>query len=487
MEIFMKRVIGLTTILVAGLLGGYYATGVLTEKTLKNNLAAINDPNGLAVSFSEYHRGWFKSTAILDSKLHIPAHTVKAADGQMETIPEQNLQLPLPMTINHGPIVFSKDGIHFGLGYAHSLIEIPASYQEKFDALFTKESEKPRLDVSLFVNYLNRSTVKFGLPPFKATTKENNIRFDWKGMQSSSVLSPNMDKLVGDVEIEGFHAYKAQEMDIDMGVFDLEYDLKKIASGIFLGPSSLSLDSFTVKAKDKDIFRLADFSIKSDSGIDDNLFSASMKVSLDKIETQGKMYGPGILDIALTNLDSAALLKIHQQAIAMQQVDESQRQQQLMAMLPELPALLAQGPELEVSKFEFTMPEGVIEGHLKLAIPKEENSNPLQMIQKLQGNGKLSIPAPVLKMLMTQAARQKIASQPDTQHALMEQLQKDGVAASVPAPEQLAATQADTQIANLTNSGAIVLDGSNYIMEFELKEGKFLVNGKPFTPAMMQY
>lgn len=483
----MKRIVGLLAILVVALLGGYYATGVLTEKTLKNNLATINDPNGLAVSFSEYHRGWFKSTAVLDTKLRIPARTVKGADGQMQTVPEQNMQLPLPMTINHGPIILSKDGVHFGIGYAHSVIQIPADYQEKFDALFSSESEKPKLDVSIFVNYLNRSTVKFGVPAFKAKTKENDIQIDWKGMQSSSVLSPNMDKLAGDIEIEGFHAFKAQEIDVNMGAFNIDYDLKKIASGIFLGPSNLDLDSFTVKVKDKNIFHLADFSIESDSGIDENLFYASMKLSLEKVEAKGKIYGPGKFEISLKNLDSAALLKIHQQAIAMQQVEENQRQQQLMAMLPELPALFNQGPRLEISQFEFTMPEGQVEGYLKLEIPKEENSNPLQMLQKLQGNGRLSMPAPVLKALMIQSAKQKIASQPDTQQALMQQLQKDGTAQAAPAIEQLATTQVDSQIANLTNSGAIVLDGANYVIEFELKDGKCTINGKPFTPAMMQY
>jgi uncharacterized protein YdgA (DUF945 family) len=491
----MKKITGLVAILIVALLGGYYATGVLTEKTLKNNIAAINDPNGLAVNFSEYHRGWFKSTAILETKLHIPAHVVKGANGQAETTPEQNLRLPLPMTINHGPIIFSRKGIHFGYGYAHSVVQIPAEYQAQFDAMFTKESQKPHFDISILVNYLNHSTIKLGIPAFKATTIENNINFAWKGMLSSSKLSPGMDKLVGDFHIKGFHADKGTDLDVNMGTFDVDYNLKKVASGVFLGPTNLSFDSFTVKAKDNDLFQLSEFKIKSNNGIKDNLFYASINVELEKIEANKKVYGPGKLDISIKNLDSASLLKIHQQAMTMQQSDESQRQRQMMAMLPDLPALLSKGPELEIAKFEFTMPEGVIKSHLKFVIPQEENSNTLQMIQKIQGNGKISIPAPVLKMIMLQSVKQKIATQPNTQQVLVEQLQKDSPNPTQPAPvatpalaiDQQATTQVDSQIANLISSGVIVQDGNNYVLEFELKEGKLIVNGKPFNQAMMHY
>lgn len=485
----MKKIIGLVTILAVALLGGYYITGVLTEKTLKKNIATINDPNGLGTNFTEYQRGWFKSTAVLDATLHIPARTVKNAQGQPEIIAEQNLHLPIPMTINHGPIIIADDGIHFGIGYARSVITIPADYQAQFDAMFAPSSEKPKFDISIFVNYLTRSTVQFGVPPFKAITKENNINFDWKGIESASVLSPNMDKLIGNLDFNGVHTFKAKEFDVDLGEVDIEYDMKKVASGIFLGPASFYLDSFVMTVKGEKTFQISDLSIKNDSGIKDGLFYAKLDFSLDKIDSKEKSYGPGEFSITIKNLDAPALLKIHQQAMAMQQAEESQRQQYAMSMIPELPALLSKGPELEVSKFEFTMPEGSIEGHLKFSIPKEENSNPLQMMQKLEGDGKISMPVAVLKMLMTQSVKQKLAAQPNTEQALMEQLQKDGTASadSAKTTEQQAATTVDSRIANLVKSGAIVQDGTNYLIEFELKEGKLTVNGKPFSPAMMQY
>ena len=53
-------------------------------------------------------------------------------------------------------------------------------------------------------------------------------------------------------------------------------------------------------------------------------------------------------------------------------------------------------------------------------------------------------------------------------------------------PEQLAAMQADKQLEAMEQNGLIVIQGTDYVIEVSLEQGKFIVNGKPFEPAMMK-
>lgn len=503
----MKKLVGLVVILAALVLGGYYVMGIATERTVKHDLATVNKSNGLFVNIVSYKRGWFSSTAQLDWKLHVPEHLVKT-DGQSETVPAQDFEMQMPLVIHHGPIIFANNTVKFGLGYANTEIPLPNKYVEQFNNNFTPDSIKPQLDLSLFVTYLNNSQIEMSIPAFKLKAKQGGGEFEWKGMSSTVKVTSDADKIKGDFTVEGMQ-FQANDVKAVLSEISSEYSLHKTENGLYLGDASMSFPSMVVNKKDVKMFELNKLDLYSSSEIDDGLFNSHFKTSVDKIFADGKDYGPGSIEMAVRNLDAVALGHINEQVQHAQQGSDLEKQQAWLAVIPEIPKLLSRGPEFEISELNFAMPQGTIEGNLLVSLPASDNQNPLELMQKVQGKGKLKVPVDVIKMALTQSNLQKlnaaqalqdsssenttstsISSTDNAQAATTQDTSNTVVTSNVATTTDLS-QQADAmttkQISAMMESGLIVQDDNYYVIEVVLEQGKLLVNGKPFDPAMIKF
>lgn len=509
MERSMKKFAGLVVILAVLILGGYYVTGLITERTLKKNVMMINQSSGLFVDIKQYDRGWFTSLAKLSWRLHIPERLVKNQDGQSTTVPAQDYDLDMPLTIYHGPVIIADSGVKFGLGYASTDLALPPTYDAQFSTMFTPESVKPRVNLNVLVNYLNRSRLRVTVPTFKVISKDGKDEFDWLGLENDVTISSNLDVIKGDLTIDGMHL-KKDNMHTTVGKMTSDYDLKETKEGLYLGDAKLSFPSLIIKDNEQTIFELQKFDMYSESNIDSGLFSTYFKASIEKIMAQGKEYGPGVFKMDLKNLDAEVLARINKDSNKLQQGTEQERQQALFNLLPELPKLFGQGAVLDVSELSFVMPEGKLEGELSIKLPKGEITNPFQLIQKVIGEGNIKLPAIVVKNIVTASTKKKLAQQPALQQAIVNEMQNSGtlsddVNASVqpnpqqPADSQISAdsvnldidnraqAQADQHIAIMVQNGFLVKNGEDYTIEFKLEEGQLFINGKQFNPSMVKY
>lgn len=488
----MKKLAGLVIILVALIMVSYYGMGIVTEKTIKRNIEIINQSNGLSGELENYQRHFFCSTAFIKWKLHVPERAVKDANGQTQVIAAQDYQMDMPVKIYHGPIILADHTLHFGMGFAESVIPFPEKYNEQFNASFASSSTKPQMNLSIFVNYLNKSAVNLSVPEFKLVFKEGNGQFEWKGMQSSTDISSSIQKVAGNFVINGLLVSK-NDSKLILDKVTTEYNLHETPNGIYLGSANFALPSLQVKVKDQKTFEVDDLALNSDSDIDNNLFSTHFNASLSNLFINNKNYGPATLEISLRNLDAEVLAKINQQANAMQNGTEAERQQAILTLLPQLPKLFAKGAEFEISQLKVKLPQGDLEGSLMLALPKGESTNPFDILQKLHGTAKLSVPVAVVKSVMQQSIMmQQANAEPAAEAAASE----PAVTAGTEQPaqpvatannEQMAALQTDKQLASLEQAGIIKVQGTNYEVELSLEQGKLMVNGKPFDPAMLKF
>lgn len=490
----MRKVAGLVVILAVLILGGYYGMGIATERAVRHNLEAINKSNGLFVKIVEYKRKWFSSTALLDWRLQVPERIVKSGDGQSVTVPAQDFEMQMPMVIHHGPIIFANNTVKFGFGYAHTEIPLPAKYNPQFDELFTGESVKPILNLSMFVNYVNNSLVEISIPSFKLIAKKDGQKFDWLGMTSSVDLSSDASKIKGEFTVDGM-MFTKDDVKAQVGEINTDYNLQKSDTGLYLGDANMSLPSISVTNKDEKLFELTDFDIHSSCDVESGLFGSQFKLSIDKIFATGKSFGPGNLEIAVKNLDADVLARINQQVNQTQNGTEAERQQALLAIIPEVPKLFSRGAEFEISELSFVMPQGTIEGNLQVNLPAGDSSNPFELMQKIRGKSKLKVPAEVIKLILNESNKQKILSQ---QNPAAQPVDQSNVAAAIvsatsttPEPAADVAQQSiamsDAQVNSMLQSGLIVQDGSYYVVELSLDNGNLQVNGKPFSAEMIKF
>lgn len=490
MEKIMKKLTGLIIILAVLVLGGYYGMGVFTEKAIKKNITIINQSNGLVAEIQNYNRGWFHSDAVIKWRLHVPERAVTDADGKSQTVPAQDYQIEMPVVVYHGPLIYADHQMRFGMGYAETMLPLPEQYDKQFDDLFSKNSTKPQLDLSIFVNYIGKSDVELSLPAFKLIAKDGNGQFDWSGMETTMAVTSNMGEVNGKVVIDGMSINK-DDTKITLGKVMTEFDLHQTVSGLYLGEANFTLPSFDIMVKDQKMFEVNDLSVNSSSDVEDNLFSTHFDLSLKSLLVNNETFGPGEVEISLRNLDADVLASINAQATAMQNGTEAQRQQAMMALLPELPKLFSKGAEFEISRLNMKLPQGVVDGSLLLTMPKGISSNPFELLQKIQGNAKLKMPIVIVKQLMQQSVTQQMTKQAaDTQQVNAQQT--PGSATTTPAttattdPAAVAA-QVDKQIASMEQSGLITVNGSDYVVEITLEQGKFTVNGKTFDPTMLKF
>lgn len=511
----MKKFTGLVVILAALVLGSYYGMGYLTEKKVRETLDVINQTNGLNVQVAEYNRGWFSSSAVFDWHLQIPEHVMTTANGQSETVPAEEHQLTMPVKVYHGPVIFANHAVKFGFGYAHSVLALPEKVVDRFKSVFTSESIQPKLDLNLFVNFLDKTSIELSVPAFKLIAKEGNGQFEWKGLSSDTSVSSDMNKIAGSLNVEGFTITKNQLKTV-MSSIHSEYNLHRNDAGLYLGDANVSFPSLIVTNNGQEIFELSQFEVQSDTNIENGLFNSHFKTSINKVVANSKTYGPGSLEVAIRNLDADVLAQINQQVNQIQQGNDPQRQQAMLAILPELPRLFSKGAEFEISEMNFTMPQGKIEGKMLLSLPKENIVNPFELVQKIQGNGKLAVPAVVLKDLLTESFRQKLMAPPSPQtieQGIVQQMQKQtgqgpnppaagannpqnnqpgSTSTPAPAPnpaqvEQQSAVLADKQLASMVQSGIIMQKDNDYVIELKLSQGQLTVNGKPFSSEMLKF
>ncbi|MGQ3888406.1 YdgA family protein [Legionella sp. CNM-1927-20] len=516
----MRKLVVLVVVLAILVLGGYYAMGAVTERTIKRNIATVNRTNGINAQIVKYHRGWFTSNALLNWQITVPARQIKDANGQIQTIPAQNLTLNMPLKIYHGPIIFANKTVKFGMGYGSTDILLPVEYQQQFNNYFMNGSTQPKLNLSLFVTYLNNSQLEMAVPSFKLITRQDQTEFDWMGMNGTVNITSNADKINGDFNINGMQVKKGDKAAV-LSEVTSEYNLHNTEAGLYLGTASITVPSFVINDRGQRLFELSDFDMHTSSDIEDGLFNSHFKSSIDRIVANGKKFGPGNLEMAIRNLDANALGRINQQAKHIQQSStDLEKQQAVFAILPEIPKLLSRGAEFEISELNFVMPEGTIEGNVQISLPQGQHNNPVELMQKVQGKGRLKVPAEIVRRVLTEANRQKLVAQqnaatqqnanstttnvtttteqpvgnntqmqPTTNTTNQSIQQATSTTQTVPQVDiaQQSATMTNAQLASLVQSGVLTVSGNYYVIEVALQQGQLQVNGKPFNSAMLKF
>ena len=481
----MKKLAGLVVVLAALILGSYYGMGIATERTLKKNIAMIDQSNGVFVEVEQYHRGFCRSTALLNWRMQIPARVMKNQEGVDVTMPAQEYKMQVPLDIYHGPIMFVDSKPKFGLGYARSHVTLIQPYIDQFAKAYTATSIAPVLNLSIFVNYFNKSMLDLNIPTFKLVSKEGNNQVEWLGMTSDTMISSDRNQVRGHVTIDGIN-FQKEKVSIVLGKVMSDFDLHRTSLDLYLGDGNVLLPSLVIMQDDQKALEVQQLDVHSNSNIQDGLLSTHAKITLDKLLSDGKMYGPVLLDASINNLDAEVFAKINRQANELKQTDNQNAL--FMLIMPELPKLLGKGAKLEISELSVNMPEGIIKGNLQVSLPAERTDNPFQLIQKIKGDGKLVFSEAILKQLMNDSVKQSLQNKPVEMPSAA-----PAPDAAVVAPVQAAddseviAKQVNDKLANMVQSGLLSVQGSDYVIAVKVTDGKFEINGKPFNSSMMGF
>jgi len=475
------------------------------KRQLKRNIEVVNQSTALTVKIAQYTRHWFHSSAVIDVLIHVPEQVETNKEGKSDTTPAQDYTMNVPVTIYHGPVIYTGSHVSFGLGYAESDLNLPKELVEKLSPYLSAESTSPKLKLSVFVDYTNKSRFQVEVPAFKLLAKESKDELEWLGMVGDINVSSDLKKISGDITLDGINIIKDKIKGV-LGKVTSDYSLHKTEDNLYLGQAGVSIPSLVVTQEDHPLFAVTQLKARTENGVENGLFESTSKMSLDKVVANDKTYGPGLLEISIKNIDAKVLARLNTQVNKMQRTSGAERQQTMFAMLPEIPKLLAQGPRFEISTLKLTVPDGDIDGHFTIALPKTDAVNPFQIMQKIEGDGKFQVPAAIVKRAFIESLKQKATAQASLQSAVMAQMNDDksmpevkatatAAVATPAAPDavnqdavvQQATAEADKKLTALVEAKVLVQDGQNILLEFHLAQGKLTLNGHPFDPATFKF
>lgn len=422
----MKKILGIALSIVLLLLIGYFITGIITERTLKKDITLINQTSGFELNLKDYHRGWFTSNASFDWIFVVPARAVTDNNKKTSFIPAKTYTVAMPLTIYHGPVMFANKTVRFGFGYAKTSLDLPKEYLEQFNELFNPSSIKPKVDLSVLVSFLNRSRFLIDVPDFKLISKEDGSQFQWQGMNNVITLSSSLNRISGDLDIHGFHIIK-NDRNLAFSKIESHYNLRKTTNGLLLGDAKVRCDSIIASENKTQLLHLDGLAVESRSNIKDDLFDGTIQLSFNRINLHNTIYGPLQFNLLIRNLDSQALSDINTK---IGNLDNNLTGQQfLWTVLPDLPKLLNKGVHVEIKDSVLQVPEGRIAVTLDVGLDKGDLDNPLALMQKLQGEGKVIMSKPVFVNMVVKSTRQQLmqeAMQKQTQeHTRLQKTQRN--------------------------------------------------------------
>ncbi len=487
----------LSVVIILGLLAAsYYVTGVRAEKEFDNFLKSANNFPNLKVSAENYQRGWLKSTVHLHVVLNQPTQQY-IQNGESQTMPAQDVSFSFDMDVYHGPIIFADGRVTFGLGFAQAKVPLPDELLNQFNQVFASNSTKPTFIVSVLLRYAGRLNVDLNIPSFVLVSKDNQEQLDWAGFHGRWEVSKRLSHIKGNVAFRGL-TFKAGETNGSFGPVSLKYNVENSKEGLLSGDASLGVQSFKLGASGISAISVDGFQALSDSSLrtKDNvqLIDSSLKADVRKVTYQGFDYGPGVLDVDVSNLDAEALEQIQQkfQAVSNENLTDAQQQIFFLTLLPEISRLLQRGAELHVKQFQLSIPQGLIlaTGKVKLPAQQNANQNPLLLIQQIHAYVTAEVPVFWLSDRLTNFLQFKIV-----QRQLMEQqvAQKDDSGNTMPAkmlsPQEinaLAKQQAMEQLQSLVQNGVLIQKENVYRVRLAFRAGTFYINGKPFSNKQIE-
>ncbi len=450
LKVFMKKWAGVLIIILAMIFLSYFTTGVLVKRTLNKNFDAFHDTSIMSVHLDKYQRGWFSSQALLTVKMHIPEQKTTDKNGVVSVSPPFDLDLSYPLTINHGPFIFTDAGIRFGFGYV---------------------STRPQTHYDALIDYFNNTVFRYNLPALSMTGKSGNqsFQFEWLGLSTMMRMSPTAHKFDGNFTLFGLNGSS------DNVLFHLGEIVSRFkftySQGLWVGQTNLSIPSISVNMGTQNEFNLEAFNLGLSSNLKDDSLNYNSTVTMKKLLVQGRSYGPGSLVLNIRNLDAKAMADINRLTWTMLEKNQNPELNQL-ALLVDLPRLLAQGTELELSELYFVVPEGKITGNLKIGLPKNDIIDPAQLLSKVQGTGQFRAPMEVIKKLMIASIQNNTQStdQPVTGEPIPN--------TSVPVDAQ---AQANGLLQRYVDQGFLKIEGNEYVVNIKIVNQQILVNGKVFN------
>ncbi len=431
--------------------------GIQAETAYEAMNATTTQNGDLTVTQSKFERGWLESTA----------DTTYAVAGTPITISVLH-------RISHGPLPLDDD-FQFQPVLARVKSQVSIS-------LPAGNPKLPSIAGKTTVYLAGNSQTSLDMPAAKATGADGGT-LDWKGMTGSFETSADFKSTKGNLTAPQLNISAADGKGMGFSKLRLTVDQQKGASGFDVGTLGIAMDKLAIDAA-AGRTAIDGLNVTTTTREAGASLESGATFQFREVATGDSRQGPGQINIQIRKVDIPTLTKYRTelQALRKQKMPQEQASMMMLGKTLELLGNLAKkSPELEITKLSFKTADGEVTGKAKFVLDGSQldvSGNPMLMLRALSGEGELSLPEALVRLLAKDDVKRDIEALKKSG-----KLKKHEIAKLTPKRIEMITQEALKQLPQYRDSVVtrlqLVPDGPNYKVVGVLKNGQIMVNNEP--------
>jgi uncharacterized protein YdgA (DUF945 family) len=427
--------------------------GMQAESAYQAMLAETAQGGDFTVTGSNFQRGWLESTA--DTTV---------------TVTGTPLTVSMLHRISHGPLPMDDD---------FTLTPVLARVKSQISiGLPAGIAKLPPITATTTVFLAGNSQTHLDMAAIKSGAADG-AGIEWKGLNGDVATSADFKTSKGELSAPLLRIGNA----LSISRLKLSFDQQKSPSNFSLGTVGFSADQLQLEGADSknSVDGLGLSSTLQEAG--GNL-NAGITLQFREARTGESKQGPGQIVLQIRKLDVATLAKFRNEVRELRKQKLAPEQANMMVLgktLELLGNLAKKSPELEITKLSFKTADGEVTARAKFVLDGSHldvSGNPMLMLKALNGEGEVTLPESVVRLLASLAVKRDI-------EALKASGKLSEAEAARLTPKRIAAIaqQALQDLPEYKDSVVtqlrLIPDGPNFKIAAVLKNGQLMVNNAP--------
>lgn len=358
--------------------------GSIVESEHQSAVNKLNENPAIIINSSAYDIGWFDGTAVTEMTLLLQNDGI------------ENITILFEEKLSFGPVIFTDDGLEFGLGFSQANINFK-------DLIIDEEIEtfiNDKIHLTALLTF-SKNIVSNVVIDEMSKEIDGNTVFSSKAVGHFTLDNDN--RFYGDFNWAGLTATKSDES-FTIGKVQLSLDQMLIGgnyyqgNAISIGDFDFSIDSVeAIDTAGVNVFSLNNLLINAKSSVSNDLMAISMNYSADKIVAAGENVENANLNVMFNGLHIKVMQEINTLMAGLQTRGEELFSPNNMKEFSSLVAkLLESKPAIEISDFSVQTPEGMMKSSMQVSVDNTlfDSSNIMSIISAVKANANGTAPLP---------------------------------------------------------------------------------------------
>ena len=462
-KIFSFLIVIVVVVIVAAAALPYWF-GMQAETAYQEMMQKLTEDGKVTVTNNSFQRGWFESTA--DATL-----AVTDLPGASLSVLHRISHGPLPLDDDFQPMpLLARVKSQISIGLPGGTVKLPPMHGKT--TVYLAGNSTTHLEMEAY----KKATPKAGeTEPFE---------LDWKGMSGDFTLTADYKNLKGELNAPLLQ-FAFKNGSFNLNKLQLSVDTQESPSGLDIGSLALGIDKLAMDDKSKgEQISIEGVRLSSNTQEASGNLNSTLTFQFKSLEAGGVKQGAAQIGMQLRKLDVATLVKFQKEVreLRKQKMPAEQVNMMVLGKTMELLGQLAKkSPELEITKLSFKAEDGEVTGRAKFVLDGSQldvSGNPMLMLKALSGEGEVSLPDSIVRLLAEPDVRRDIEALKTSGKLSEKEIAKL-------TPKRLAAitSQALRDLPqykdNVIMRLRLVKDGANYRIVAALKDGQLRVNNEP--------